>query len=898
MKKKQLFLSLLMITTLFSCGNKDNPSDDLKDLPWAEGRTQVDESKLTGEILTTTKVRVHYTRPSLDYANWNIWAWASEPVSGEGSSYQFSLYDQYGVVSDIDLSSFNVDTISKMGIILRKSTSDNEWAEKDVEVDRFITIPEKTSDGIYDIYMSQGREMIYESIDEASKETILSSYASFIKRGEERMTAIVNLSIDGKEIEAGKVSIYEDGTEIAGYTTNVFESSSMIQILLPQDFEYDFEKKYTVKYEFSSSNICESTLVLYDIYNTTSFGEKYNYSGDDLGVTFSNNKLTTNFKLWAPISKSVTLNIYNSGTKSETNKPIKTIPLTKEEKGVWSVSVNEYLHGKYYTYTVENDEGTSEVVDPYAKSCGLNGLIGMIVDFDVINEQLNWDQVERPELSTFQNNVDASIYEMHIRDMTIDSTSGVSEKNRGNYLGLTEEGTSYTKDGKTVTTGLAHLKELGVSHVQILPFYDFNSVDEAKDGYNWGYDPLNYNCLEGSYSSNPEDGLNRIIEFKTMMKSLLENDIQVNMDVVYNHTAGTQDSNFEKIIPGYYHRLDSKFAFSNGSGCGNEMASDHYMYRKFIVDSTKFWLSEYKLSGYRFDLMGLIDTTTMEEVYKECSKIYDKVMIYGEPWTGGTSSLSPSLQTNQTTLTNIDGIVGAFNDKIRNAIKGDNTPGLGWVQGKDSNVNPIKKGLMGNFSGDIDPNRVINYVSCHDNYTLFDQLDKTLSGTRKENLHDVYKQSEALVFTSQGITFMQEGEDFLRTKSAGTGSQIHNSYNAGDKVNKMDYELKVENIEMFNYFKDLISLRKENSLFRLASREKISQQMSFVSDDNKVIAFKLNDSETNEELYVIHTLDALENYNLNGQYQLIFDHTGKVSSSTSLSTISLDANSSVVLKKI
>ena len=344
--------------------------------------------------------------------------------------------------------------------------------------------------------------------------------------------------------------------------------------------------------------------------------------------------------------------------------------------------------------------------------------------------------------------------------------------------------------------------------------------------------------------------------------------------------------------------MDSKFAFSNGSGCGNEMASDHYMYRKFIVDSTKFWLSEYKLSGYRFDLMGLIDTTTMEEVYKECSKIYDKVMIYGEPWTGGTSSLSPSLQTNQTTLTNIDGIVGAFNDKIRNAIKGDNTPGLGWVQGKDSNVNPIKKGLMGNFSGDIDPNRVINYVSCHDNYTLFDQLDKTLSGTRKENLHDVYKQSEALVFTSQGITFMQEGEDFLRTKSAGTGSQIHNSYNAGDKVNKMDYELKVENIEMFNYFKDLISLRKENSLFRLASREKISQQMSFVSDDNKVIAFKLNDSETNEELYVIHTLDALENYNLNGQYQLIFDHTGKVSSSTSLSTISLDANSSVVLKKI
>lgn len=894
MKKKLLILSVLMISTLFSCGNSNNSDPSI---PWSQNRTKIDESKLTGEILKTTKVRVHYVRPNLDYDNWNIWAWASEPTSKEGASYQFSFYDKYGVVSDIELSKLGSDT-KKMGIIIRKSTSDNEWSEKDIEVDRFIEIPEKTSDGIYDVYMTQGREMIYESFEEMDEETILSAYASYYLRGDKNMTANVTLSINADKIDPSKVSIYEDGTEIENYTVKVNSSINMIQIVLPKEFSYDFEKEYSVKYEFSSKNIQEKELVLYEIYDTESFSEKYNYDGDDLGVTFSKDKLYTTFKLWAPISKNVTLNIYNSGTPSSNNQIVKKVALTKQEKGIWSVTLNEYLHGKYYTYTIENKDSTSEVVDPYAKSCGINGQIGMIVDFDVINQQLNWDQVKRPELSTFSQNVDASIYEMHIRDMTIDSTSGVSTKNRGKFLGLTEEGTSYSKNGVKVSTGLDHLKELGVSHVQILPFYDFNSVDESKsDGYNWGYDPLNYNCIEGSYSTNPEDGLNRIIELKTMMKALLENNIQVNMDVVYNHTAGLQDTNFEKIIPGYYHRLDNNLNFSNGSGCGNEMASEHYMYRKFIVDSCKFWLSEYKLSGYRFDLMGLIDLKTMEEVYKECSKIYDKVMIYGEPWTGGTSSLSSAEQTNQTTLNSIDGNVAAFNDKIRNAIKGDNNPGLGWVQGQTSSYIPITKGLLGNFSGSIDPNKVINYVSCHDNYTLYDQLNLTLEGERKNNLEDVYKQAEALVFTGQGITFMQEGEDFLRTKSAGDNSQIHNSYNAGDKVNKMDYSLKIKNIEMFNYFKDLISLRKENPLLRLGDREKINQQMEILDTDKSLIAYTIKDMQTNEELYVLHTLNPISNYSLGGNYRLIFNHDGKVNSTQVINSISLNANQSVVLKK-
>lgn len=888
MKKKRLLLSLAMVTALFACNGckkNDKPAD--LDVPWAEGRTQVDESKLTGEVLTTSKVRVHYTRTAADYLSWDIWSWEAEPVGKDGAAYAFSMYDAYGVVGDIPVG----EGVTSIGIIIRKGG--DSWTGKDIEKDRFITVPATSEDGIYNVYLVEGRETIFESREDAGKDAITSAYASYNVRNKSQMTAMIYLSCDKEKFAAESVSLFEDGTEISGYTVKLFPDSHFVQVLMPEGFEYDLEKTYTVRYDFGSSGTAECELALYDIYNTDSFGEKYNYDGDDLGVTFAANKQSTTFKIWAPISKEVRLNLYDSGTPSETNKPTKTVALTKGEKGVWSVTEQGNLHGKYYTYTIVNKDKTNEIVDPYAKSCGVNGKIGMIVDFDQINAEIGWDSVQRPENGPV-NNVDASIYEIHVRDMTIDSTSGVSAAHRGKFLGLTEEGTTY----QGVTTGLDHLKELGISHVQILPFYDYNSVDETKsDGYNWGYDPLNYNCLEGSYSTDPTDGLVRIKEFKTMVKTLLANDIQINMDVVYNHTAESDATNFEKIIPGYYHRLDSNFGYSNGSGCGNEMATDHYMYRKFVVDSCKFWLGEYKLSGFRFDLMGLIDTGTMEEVYAECAKIYDKVMIYGEPWTGGTTTLSSLEQTNQSTVGGLTGTVGAFNDKIRNGIKGDNTPGTGWVQGNKSSAIPVQSGLMGRFSASIDPNRVINYVSCHDNYTLYDHLNLTLTGDRKAHLSDVYKQSEALVFTGQGITFMQEGEDFMRTKSAGTGSQVHNSYNAGDKVNKMDYSLKAKNIEMFEYFKDLIQMRKENPLLRLADKDKVAAQMKFVGDGTSVLAFTVSDPTDGEEILVIHSLDAVSDYALGGSYRLIFDHSGKVDSTETITSLNLSANGSVVLKK-
>lgn len=916
MKKSKLFLSVLMLTTLFSCSHKkvdpssssSLPSDITSeagsnsestssqggglDVAWATGRTYVDETKLSGEIKNTTSVRVHYSRKSGDFTDWDLWSWVSKPESAAGAAFAFSMYDDYGVITDVPITAGTTE----IGVIVRKG-GDN-WTSKDIDKDRFVAIPEQTSDGIYDIYLGEGKEKIFENKEDVNKEMVLSAYASYDSENPNIMTATVVLDCEFDSLALEKISIYEGENQLTDFTGEVNRRMKRITLKFAEGFEYDFSKKYKVKYHFSDENISEMDLALYGVYDSPSFSEKFNYDGDDLGVTFSADKTSTTFKLWAPISDSVKLNIYNSGTKSATNKPVKTINLDKKEKGVWETTINEYLHGKYYTFVVTNAGEENEVVDPYAKSCGLNGRIGMIVDFDKINEELNWDQVKRPVVENYVSNVDATIYEIHVRDMTIDSTSGVSEKNRGKFLGLSETGTTYTSNGKTVSTGLDHIKELGVTHVQIQPFYDYNSVDESTStGYNWGYDPLNYNCLEGSYSSNPTDGLVRIKEFKTMMKAMLENNIQVNMDVVYNHTAESVNSNFERIIPGYYHRLDSTFSFSNGSGCGNEMATDHYMYRKFVVDSCKFWLSEYKLSGYRFDLMGLIDLDTMKEIYTECTNIYDKAMVYGEPWTGGTSALDSTLQTNQSSIERIKTgeVIAAFNDKIRNGIKGNNNPSTGWVQSGGVN-SPVKNGLLGAFNNnsEINPNCVINYVSCHDNYTLYDHLDKTI--TKSQNLENIYKQCESIIFTGQGATFIQEGEEFLRTKKAGVGDQIHNSYNAGDEVNKMDYNLKIENEDMVKFFKELIQFRKDNALFRLGSRELIKNQMNFLTvPSNNTIAFTLTGES--EQLLVIHTVNALENYDLGGSYVPVFSHEGKLANQSAITTISLDANSSIVLRR-
>ena len=867
---------------------------------------QTDYSKL--EMAPTTKIRFHYHRADQDdnytvYNEWSLWVWGDS----DGARYQFTHYDDFGVFGDVELSKLG-NNVSKIGHLI--STSD--WSKKDYENDRYLDIKEESPGGIQNVYLMSGQADVFDDPESASKPALKSAVLS---SSDKISFKFVNL--DSKFVFNENNIKVINGDEIFTAYKASFNSYSK-EVMLNLSEQLDITKTMTVYYKIDNDTEIKTKIIITTYFDSDEFKNAYTYNGNDLGVSFDNDEMATKtiFKVWAPTSQKMILKVYESGTPLTNETVYKEVSMVKGEKGVWSTTIDENLHGKYYTYTVTNSGGTNEVVDPYAKSTGLNGLRGMIVNFTELNKSIKgWSSDTRANLLNNSNNLtDASIYELHIRDMTIDSTSGVSESHRGKFLGLSETGTTYTSDGITVKTALDHIEELGVSHVQIQPVYDFSSVDESKTStsvvgrnsgqYNWGYDPLNYNALEGSYSTNPNDGFNRIIEFKQMIMALHNKGININMDVVYNHTASLDNTNFELLVPYYYHRSSSAGTFSNGSGCGNEMASDRSMVNKFIVDSTSFWMNEYHLSGFRFDLMGLIDNQTMIDVYNACKKIDSNAMIYGEPWTGGTTTLrdgrsSSNLSKQKTTQSSLAqeyfegaGIyVGAFNDKIRNGIRGDNNPSKGFVTGGSSSG--VSDGLRGIFDStsesNINPQQVINYVSCHDNYTLYDQLAQTI-GSR--DLMKAYKQADMMVFTSQGIPFIQEGEEFARTKAYiddGETKYEGNSYNVGDEINKMDYSLKIKNKNLYNFFVNMIDVRKNNKEFRYSTRKEITDNYVKNNTSGNSFQYTLNNS-----IVVIHTSDDA-NFALDGTYDTLLSNFE--SNSSYSNTINLKTNESIVLKK-
>lgn len=838
MKKKSILLVLLSLMCV-SCSSSLslNSKKNIDATPVVkEETTQGSEENLS----QTVKVKVHYARNDAKYDNWGIWAWQSKPNSTDGKMIMFDKSDGvYGNVAEVDLvNDERYAGATEIGFLVKthSGSSLTTWTSglRDISSDRFIEIPEKSPNGILDIYLYEGVNDVMHSLGEALKDKIVSS--DFTSKN--TIVSQVILSQNVTEITKDMFHVYENGTEIS-LKSFTYKDKKITAVL---NKNADVTKSYSIKIDFPAGALsldCGMSV----FYDDQDFIDAFTYYGNDLGVTFNESRTKTTFKVWAPISSKVVLNIYEYGTPSSYDEYTRPLPwieysqdvpsrsyvMKKTQQGVWSITLPGNLHGKYYTYSVTNGATTNEVVDPYAKSCGVDGLRGQIVDFEQINDELDWDKVTRPDRIT--DPTDASIYEVHVRDVTIDETSGVTKENRGNFLGLSEKNTSYTKDGKTVSTGLASIKELGVTHIQLQPVYDYSSVDEVQETkYNWGYDPQNYNCLEGSYSSNPYDGLVRVKEFKTMMKSISEEGMLVNMDVVFNHTFSSSNTNFEMIVPGYYHRMNKDGTFSDGSGCGNEMASERAMYRKFVVDSCKFFVDEYNISGFRFDLMKLLDTTTMELVYTECKKSYDKVMVYGEPWSGGTST-DTYVGTDQSTMQGIKG-VGGFNDHFRDAIRGGNDLSLGWVQDGSNYKDAIVQGIWGQFSSSlIDPTKTVNYVSCHDNYTLFDQIDLS-SKKSKDSKIDQVEQAQAMVFFSEGISFIHGGEEFLRTKQSGTSSQVHNSYNAGDEVNKFDYARKIDNLNTYNFMKEAISIRNSFKGFRLASYSDISSALKVNKQDS------------------------------------------------------------------
>lgn len=563
------------------------------------------------------------------------------------------------------------------------------------------------------------------------------------------------------------------------------------------------------------------------------------YEGNDLGANYS--KEFTLFKVWSPTAERMKLVLYNrfDSEKGE------IYYMKKGEKGTWEIKLYGDFSNKYYNYRVTIDGIERETPDPYTKGASVNGSKGMIVDFDSINPD-EWHKLGRNNIKRDE----AIIYEIHLRDFSVYNDSGI--KNKGKYLAFTEKG---TKSSNGIITGIDHLKDLGITHVHLLPVYDFASVDEGTEGYNWGYDPYLFNVPEGLYSTNPYDGRIRIREFKEMVKSLHEEGINIVMDVVYNHTFCTKDSPFEILVPGYYYRKDCKGIYTKGSGCENETASEKPMMRKFIVDSVKFWAKEYKIDGFRFDLMALHDINTMKEVERELLKINPNILLYGEPWTGGNSALSYSEQMTKGKQKGMG--IAVFNDEIRNAIKGDNDGcGTGFVNGALGQEENIKKGIVGEirYSEDIkgfaqEPLEVINYVSSHDNLCLFDKFEKSNNEDSEEIRERMNRLALSIILTSQGIPFIQGGTEVMRTKGGN-----HNSYNAGNDVNQIDWSRKEKYYDTFKYIKGLIEIRRNQQVMHLKHEEDIRKSLQFISSPYNTIVYMLkSECESDfKNIFIIH----------------------------------------------
>ncbi len=592
-------------------------------------------------------------------------------------------------------------------------------------------------------------------------------------------------------------------------------------------------------------------IVLILLIGATSYGSAQNlsnsypvYNGKDLGLTYSPAAAT--FKIWAPTATAATLNLYKSDIGGNA---IRSINMNKGENGVWQITVPENLKNSYYTFKVNiGNTWSEEVVDPYAKACGTNGLRAQVIDLKETNP-VGWAQDKSPNFSSANKQTDAIIYELHVRDASIHASSGI--KNKGKFLGLAEVG---TKNSAGQSTGLSHIKELGVTHVHLLPFYDYNSVDETKSAvqYNWGYDPVNYNIPEGSYSTNPADGKVRIKELKELIKTMHSNGLRIIMDVVYNHTALTKNSNFNILVPDYYYRKRADGSFSDASSCGNETASDNAMFQKFMIESVVYWVKEYHIDGFRFDLMGIHDIETMNLISDTLHKIKPSIVLYGEGWTSSSSPLPDNKRALKKNASQLNGIA-VFSDDMRDGIKGSvfNINDRGFATGQIENSESVKFGIVAagkhpqinyskvNYSKEpytAGPAGLINYADCHDNNILWDKIElsfKEASVAERTKMHEL---AYAIVLTAQGASFLHAGTEFLRTKNG-----VENSFDKGDVVNGINWDLKTQNIASYQFIKSLIQIRRAHAAFRMQTAAQIATLLNFEENlPTGIIAYTIN----------------------------------------------------------
>lgn len=636
--------------------------------------------------------------------------------------------------------------------------------------------------------------------------------------------------------------------------------------------------------------------------------DKSAYSGNDLGASYS--KKATTFKVWSPNAVSVRVNIFEHGSDNEGDAGSimsRAMSLDKTT-GVWSVTINGDLLNKYYTYSVTHGKTTKETADVYAKACGVNGQRSMVVDLSTTNP----DGWKNDKHVLVQNQTDASVWEISVADFSSSESSGVSEANRGKYLAFTEEGTTVNGIQGASSTCVDYLKKLGVKYVQIMPFYDFGSVDESKnimDQYNWGYDPVNYNCPEGSYSSNPKKGEVRIKECKQMIQALHNAGIGVIMDVVYNHTY-TSDSWFQRTVPNYYYRMNNDGTFSNGSGCSNDTASEHLMFRKYMIDSVTYWASEYHIDGFRFDLMGLHDVTTMNSIRTALDNLYadgsgSQILMYGEAWDMATNCDNGTVMASQKNLKQLSDRIGAFDDTIRDAIKGSTGGTDGAFVQEGSRRANLKTGIAGQSDTTTGwanvPSQCVTYASCHDNLCLYDKLVGSVYGAdgkyrkRYEDLVAMNKLSAAIVITSQGIPFSLGGEEFCRSKDGD-----ENSYASSRKENMLDWENVDVYSDVIEYYRGLYKIRDNFAAFS-DSTAATANSLTYLSDVPKgVTGYTINNTESgkwSQMCVIFNGSDSAQNVTAKGDWVVLADNktAGLRNIKNVTNSVKVEAHSAVIM---
>ena len=814
-------------------------------------------------------IRIHYHREDGNYEGWQLWSWDYDgkgDVRGTAPDGTETNSAPYGYEVEGEEAIFTIKVNAgtmRVGYIIRFG----EWEAKDIEWDQHINITGILS-GTVDFYVESGVATqpsgditTMPSVDEFVEKGIMvkgadvtegimvtnTSYKPQNRNGEPEVTVTVSSAL---KYEPDLTTFKVVGTNGEIPVTDMRLASTNYYLVLGEAL--DLSDKYYIVFEDTQYDLATPAY-----YDTAEFQEKYTYTGDDLGMTYSSS--STTLRLWSPLVDSANVKLYKEGDPATDPEPYQVVPMTADVNGTWVATLDGDMNGVYYTYevttkTLKGDE-TVEACDPYAVTTGINGKRAMIIDMASTNPE-GWDSDANPFAG--KGYTDAVLYELHVRDASVDASSGVKDDLKGTYLGLIEKG---TKTPGGVSTGLDHMVDLGITHVHLLPVYDINSVDESKmdddtvSHYNWGYDPLNYNVPEGSYSTDPYHGEVRVKEFKQMVKGLHDAGISVIMDVVYNHVADSNKYCFNVLVDGYFSR-----PMSNGSGCGNDTASERAMVSKYIVDSVNYWADEYHIDGFRFDLVGILDINTINELVETVHAKHPDVIFYGEGWTLGTSPISGynvtlATQTNSAKTPNF----AYFSDTIRNALKGGTFGGVnkGFISGASSNTGELFSCFKGLPSWCTTPSQSVNYISCHDNNTLYDHISIVATDATEAQKQSMNKLGAAFYMTSQGIPFFQAGEEFLRSKPDGKGGYDENSYSSGDAVNSLKWsDLENEAYQnVYQYYKGLIAFRKAHPALRLSSGSEVNSNVFQMNGlEANVVGYQINggiNGETSDGIVAI-----------------------------------------------